>query len=66
MVPSIAIVVAVSFLMNGTLSIRFAFYVVYLEGIDMPGTLIGFLVGLSSLVGAFAALGTGPATRLVP
>ena len=66
MVPSIAIVVAFSFLMNGTLSIRFAFYVVYLEGIDMPGTLIGFLVGLSSLVGAFAAPATGPATRLVP
>lgn len=66
MVPSVAIVVAFSFLMNGTLSIRFAFYVVYLEGIDMPGTLIGLLVGLSSLVGAFAALATGPATRIVP
>ncbi|MHA1108272.1 MAG: MFS transporter, partial [Alphaproteobacteria bacterium] len=66
LVPAIAVVVACSFLLNAALSVRFAFYVVYLESIDMTGTTIGFLVGVSSLVGAFSALATGPATRVVP
>ncbi len=64
--PAIAVVVACSFLLNAALSMRFSFYVVYLESIDMTGTTIGFLVGVSSLVGSFSALATGPAARLVP
>ena len=66
LVPAVALVVACSFLLNAALSMRFAFYVVYLESIDMAGTVIGFLVGVSSLVGAMAALATGPATRRIP
>ena len=36
-----------------------AFYAVYLEGIGMPGTLIGVLVSANGLMG-IAALGSGP------
>lgn len=64
--PAIAVVVACSFLMNAALSMRFAFYVVYLESVGMTGAVIGFLVGLSSLVGAIVALATGPASRIMP
>lgn len=65
LVPAVGFVIACSLLMNASLSIRFGFYAVYLESLDMTGTVIGFLVGVSSLIGSFAALTTGPLTRIM-
>lgn len=63
LLPAVGFVVAASFLINATFSMRFAFYVVYLKVIGLEGTLIGLLVGISSLSGAVFALLIGPATR---
>lgn len=66
LIPAVGLIVTCSFLHNAALSMRFSFYVVYLESIGMVGTVIGFLVGVSSLVGAISALGSGPLARIVP
>ncbi len=65
LIPAVGLIIACSFLHNAALSMRFSFYVVYLEGIGMVGTTIGLLVGVSSLVGACAALASGPLARIV-
>lgn len=63
LVPAVGFVITASFMMNTTFSMRFAFYVVYLEAVGFQGTLIGVLVGMASLSGALFALLIGPATR---
>jgi len=63
LIPAVGFAVMASFLMNATFSMRFAFYVVYLEKIGFQGTLIGVLVGTASLSGAVFALFIGPALR---
>jgi MFS family permease len=65
LVPTIAFVVACSFLLNATLSMRFSFYVVYLESVGLTGTVIGFLYGTAFLAAAFAALAIRPLTRAI-
>jgi MFS family permease len=62
-VPAIAFVIAATLLRISAISIQQSFYTVYLESIALPGTLIGTLIGLSSLIGGPAALLAGPATR---
>jgi MFS family permease len=62
-VPAIAFVIAATLLRISAISIQQSFYTVYLESISLPGTLIGMLIGLSSLIGGPAALLAGPATR---
>lgn len=62
-VPAIAFVIAATLLRISAISIQQSFYTVYLESIALPGTLIGALIGLSSLIGGPAALLAGPATR---
>lgn len=63
LIPAVCFAVIASFLMNACYSMRFAFYVVYLEKIGFQGTLIGVLVGTSSLSGAIFALLIGRALR---
>ena len=55
LIPAVGLIIATSFLHNAALSMRFSFYVVYLESVGMAGTVIGFLVGVASLdlAGAF-------------
>jgi MFS family permease len=62
-VPAIAFVIAATLLRISVISVQQSFYTVYLESIALPGTLIGTLIGLSSLIGGPAALLAGPATR---
>jgi MFS family permease len=66
LIPAVGLIIATSFLHNAALSMRFSFYVVYLESVGMAGTVIGFLVGVASLVGAISALATAPLARIVP
>jgi NNP family nitrate/nitrite transporter-like MFS transporter len=63
LIPAVGFAVVASFLINASFSMRFAFYVVYLEKIGFQGTLIGVLVGTASLSGALFALLIGPALR---
>ncbi|HET9405414.1 MAG TPA: MFS transporter, partial [Burkholderiales bacterium] len=55
-IPAVAFILAVSFLRNAPGAIQSSLFVVYLNGIGMSGTLIGFLVALSELFGVFGAL----------
>jgi MFS family permease len=64
-IPAIAVVVLISVLRNTTYAIRGSFYVVYLEGIGLTGTDIGFLMSAAGLSGAGAALLAGRLTRFV-
>ena len=53
LIPAVAFVLAVSFLRNASGAIQSSFYVVYLDGIGMGGTLIGLLVALAELFGVY-------------
>lgn len=56
LIPAVAFILAVSFLRNAPGAIQSSLFVVYLNGIGMSGTLIGFLVALSELFGVFGSL----------
>jgi MFS family permease len=57
--PLMALVLAMTIIRQFGSGMQSAFYAVYLEGIGMPGTLIGVLVAANGLMG-IAALGSGP------
>lgn len=57
--PLMALVLAMTIIRQFGSGMQSAFYAVYLEGIGMPGTLIGVLVSANGLMG-IAALGSGP------
>ena len=57
--PLMALVLAMTIIRQFGSGMQSAFYAVYLEGIGMPGTLIGALVSANGLMG-IAALGSGP------
>ncbi len=63
LIPAVAFVLAVSFLRNAPGAIQSSLFVVYLSGIGMSGTLIGFLVALSELFGVFGSLVAAPMER---
>ncbi len=65
-VPAIGFVVLCSFLMNATISMRFAFLPVYLSEAGFEGAAIGLFIGGAFLIGAPAALVTGRMERLIP
>lgn len=46
-VPAVAFIVAATFIRIGSSAMQGSFYVVYLEGIGLTGTLIGFLIAVS-------------------
>ena len=57
-IPVMAIVLAISIIRQFGSSMQNSFYAVYLDGIGLSGTLIGFLVAATGLTGV-AALATG-------
>ena len=62
--PLMALVLAMTIIRQFGSGMQSAFYAVYLEGIGMPGTLIGILVSANGLTG-IAALGTGALVKRV-
>ena len=60
--PLMALVLAMTIIRQFGSGMQSAFYAVYLEGIGMPGTLIGILVSANGLTG-IAALGSGAFVR---
>lgn len=59
-IPAVALVVTATFLRISAFSVQGSFYTVYLQGIGLPGTLIGILVGFAALIGGPAGLLVGP------
>ena len=62
--PLMALVLAMTVIRQFGSGMQSAFYAVYLEGIGMPGTLIGVLVSANGLTG-IAALGTGTLVKRI-
>ena len=62
-IPAIALVVMASALRMSGNGIHSSFYVVYLEGIELTGTLIGVLLAAGSLVGFAGAISVAPLVR---
>ncbi|MGB0575325.1 MAG: MFS transporter [Alphaproteobacteria bacterium] len=62
--PLMALVLAMTIIRQFGSGMQSAFYAVYLEGIGMPGTLIGILVSANGLTG-IAALGTGALVKRI-
>lgn len=65
-IPSVLFVVAISFVRICSANIQSSFYIVYLNEIAFPGTLIGSLLSISSISAGIGTLAAGPAERLVP
>lgn len=64
-VPSIALIVMLTIVRMGANGVQNSFYVVYLEEIGYPGTLIGTLLGACSLIGFAGSLSVGPLIRVL-
>jgi MFS family permease len=64
-IPAVAFIVGTTFLRIAALSVQGSFYTVYLQGIGLSGSLIGILIGLSSLIGGPASLLTNVAARTI-
>ena len=64
-VPAVAFVGLITFLRSGTYGVINSFYPVYLDSIEISGTEIGILLGVSSLIGSPAALLVAPLERFV-
>jgi predicted MFS family arabinose efflux permease len=65
-IPAIAMVVAVTMLRHSGVSMQGSFYVVYLGGIGITGTLIGTLLSVSGICGAAGSLLVGRLAQVVP
>lgn len=65
-IPSVLFVVAVSFVRVCSTNIQSSFYIVYLEQIDFPGTLIGTLITIASVCAGIGTLLAGPMEKLFP
>ena len=55
-IPSVLFVVAISFVRVCSTNIQSSFYIVYLEQISFPGTLIGTLITISSVAAGIGTL----------
>ena len=64
-IPTVAFVLAVSFLRNASGAIQSSVYVVYLNGLGMSGTLIGTLVALTEFFGVFGSMAASRLERWV-
>lgn len=65
-IPAIAMVVVATMLRHSGVSMQSSFYVVYLGGIGITGTLIGTLISVSGICGAGGSLLVGPMARAMP
>lgn len=66
LIPTVALVLAFTFVRIAISGMQSSFYVVYLASIDLTGTQIGILVACANFVASPAALLTGPAQRIMP
>lgn len=64
-IPAVAFVVAGSFVRASSANMQNSFYVVYLQEIDFPGTLIGTLIALTQAAAGFGTLAGGPVERIL-
>ncbi|HEU0070109.1 MAG TPA: MFS transporter [Alphaproteobacteria bacterium] len=64
-IPAVAFVVAVTYIRIASSAMQGSFYVVYLEGIGMSGTLIGILLAMSEGGGMFGSFIAKPMERLM-
>jgi len=64
-IPAVAFIVAATFLRISSSGIQTSFYVVYLDGIGLTGTLIGVLIAASEFAGSFGALLAGPMVKIM-
>lgn len=63
LLPAVALVIATTFMRQAGSGIQSSFYVVWISEIGFSAPTIGFLIGISNGVAAFAALSTGWFTR---
>jgi MFS family permease len=63
LLPSVAFILAASFLRNSSGSIQSSLFIVYLNGIGMSGTLIGTMVAIAELAGVLGSLLAAPVER---
>jgi len=63
LIPSVAFILAASFLRNSSGAIQSSLFVVYLNGIGMSGTLIGALVATAELSGVAGSLLAAPVEK---
>ena len=63
LIPSVAFILAASFLRNSSGAIQSSLFVVYLNGIGFSGTLIGTLVAIAELSGVAGSLMAAPVER---
>lgn len=63
LIPSVAFILAASFLRNSSGAIQSSLFVVYLSGIGLSGTLIGMLVAIAELSGVAGSLLAAPVER---
>lgn len=63
LIPAVAFILAASFLRNASGAIQSSLFVVYLSGIGLSGTLIGFLVAIAELSGVAGSLVAARAER---
>ena len=64
-IPAVAFVVAVTYIRIASSAMQGSFYVVYLEGIGMSGTLIGILLAMSEGGGMFGSFIAKPMERIM-
>jgi MFS family permease len=63
-IPAVATTMAIIFLRTATNGVQFSLYVVYLKGIDLTGTMIGFLFSAVEIFSGIGSLFAGRAMRL--
>jgi MFS family permease len=64
-IPAVAFVVAGSFVRASSANMQNSFYVVYLQQIDIPGTLIGTLIALTQAAAGIGTLAGGPVEKIL-
>ena len=64
-IPAVAFVVCGSFVRASSANIQNSFYVVYLNEISFPGTLIGTLIALTQAAAGIGTLAGGPVEKLL-
>jgi MFS family permease len=64
-IPAVAFVVCGSFVRASSANIQNSFYVVYLNEINFPGTLIGTLIALTQAAAGIGTLAGGPIEKLL-